>query len=325
VSRVPNRRRALQIMGAGFALPLGAFALGAWRHEAPAPVQWNGEVLGAISSMTLWHANPRVAERAIARMRVEIERLENIFSLYRADSEITRLNTEGRLAAPSADLLVLLEQSRRIAELSNGAFDPTIQPLWWLHSTSGTGRSPDRAALDRALALVDYRNLTAHAGQIRFGRSGMAASLNGIAQGYVTDRITEILGNEGFESAMIELGETRALGTAPGGQPFAVGLIDPLAPASVGRSVSLADRALAVSGGYGTVLADGAHHIFDPHTGESAQGLVQVAVLAGKAAWADALSTAIYVAGETSAPGLLAAYPGSNAILSRNDGSTLEL
>ncbi len=325
MSRVPNRRRALQIMGAGFALPLGALALGAWRHEAPAPVQWNGEVLGAISSMTLWHANPRVAERAIARMRVEIERLENIFSLYRADSEITRLNTEGKLAAPSADLLVLLEQSRRIAELSNGAFDPTIQPLWWLHATPGAGRSPDRAALDRALALVDYRSLTAQAGQIRFGRPGMAVSLNGIAQGYVTDRITEILGNEGFESAMIELGETRALGTAPGGQPFAVGLIDPLAPASVGRSVSLADRALAVSGGYGTMLADGAHHIFDPHTGESARGLVQVVVLAEKAAWADALSTAIYVAGEARAPGLLAAYPGSNAILSRNDGSTLEL
>ena len=91
-----------------------------------------------------------------------------------------------------------------------------------------------------------------------------------------------------------------------------------------GRSVSLADRALAVSGGYGTTLADGAHHIFDPHTGESAEGLVQVAVLAEKAAWADALSTAIYVAGEARAPGLLAAYPGSNAILSPPSSSTTE-
>jgi thiamine biosynthesis lipoprotein len=307
------------------ALPLGALALGLWRGEAPTPVQWHGEVLGAVSSLTLWHANPRVAERAIARMRVEIDRLENIFSLYRPQSEITRLNADGLLAAPSGDFVQLLEASRRIAEVSGGAFDPTIQPLWRLHSAAGAGLVPPPAAVDRALALVDYRNLSAGTAGIRFGRPGMAISLNGIAQGYITDRITEILGNEGFENAMVELGEMRALGAAPDGQPFVVALVDPLAPASVGRSVRLADRSLAVSGGYGTVFADGRHHIFDPHTGDSPRQLVQVAVLADRATAADALSTAIYVAGEAGAAPLLAAYPGASAILSRPDGSTLEV
>lgn len=322
MNRPLTRRRALTILGASVALPLGALALGQWRREAPVPVQWHGEVLGAVSGMTLWHANPRVAERAIARMRVEIDRLENIFSLYRAESELTRLNAAGRLAAPSRDLVLLFEESRRIAELSKGAFDPTIQPLWQLHA-GAAAVAPAAAA--RALALVDYRNLTARAGEIRFGRPGMAASLNGIAQGYITDRITEILGNEGFENAMIELGETRALGGAPDGKPFAVALIDPFAPASVGRHLALSDRALAVSAGYGTRLADGGHHIFDPHTGESAERLAQVAVLADKAVWADALSTAIYVAGEAGAGALLAAYPGASAILTRKDGSVAEV
>lgn len=322
-----TRRGALRILAAGVALPLGALGLGMVR-DAPQPVRWHGEVLGALSGMTLWHPNPRVAERAIAQMLVEIDRLEEVFSLYRGGSEITRLNRDGVLEAPSGDLVEVLEQSRRIADVSGGAFDPTIQPLWRLHS-SGALVGPslaDEARLDRVLALVDYRSISSGAQAIRFGKPGMAISLNGIAQGYITDRITEMLANEGFENAMIELGETRALGAAPDGQPFPVGLIDPRAPATIERTVPLANASLSVSGGYGFVFdASGRHHIFDPHTGLSARRLTQVAVISPKATAADALSTAIYVAGEDRAAQLLAAYPGSRAILSRNDGTTAEV
>lgn len=321
MNRRLTRRDALRILAAGAALPLGALGLGLIR-DAPRPVQWHGEVLGALSGMTLWHASPKVAERTIARLRVEIDRLENIFSLYRPQSEIMRLNRDGTLPAPSPEFVALLEQSHTIAQVSNGAFDPTIQPLWRLLSPGGLV-SPSR--IDRALTLVDYRSVDVDPKRIRFARAGMAMSLNGIAQGYITDRITEILGNEGFESAMIELGETRALGSAPDGQPFAVALVSPANPANVERNLALSSRALAVSAGYGLTFADGRHHIFDPHTGESPRQLTQVAVLSPKASWADALSTAIYVAGEARARALLDAYPGSNAILFRPDGSTIEI
>jgi len=321
------RRRALRILAAGMAVPLGVLGL---RHiqGASAPVRWHGEVLGAVSAMTIWHPNPRVAERATVRLLHEINRLEAIFSLYRSTSEIARLNRDGALERPSPDLVDVLEQSHRIAVASNGAFDPTIQPLWRLYvSGRGLGANPvtDRA-LDIALSLVDHRAIHADGRGIRFARPGMSISLNGIAQGYITDRITDILGNEGFENAMIELGETRALGAASDGQPFAVGLIDPRAPDMIARVLPLANAALAVSGGYGMRFdVPGQHHIFEPRTGQSANHLLQVAVMSPRAIWADALSTAIYVAGEASAARLLAAYPGSRAILSRTDGTTLEL
>src|SRR5690606_20606965 len=152
------------------------------------------------------------------------------------------------------------------------------------------------------------------------------ASLNGIAQGYITDRITDLLANDGFEQAMIELGETRALGSAPNGTPFSVGLVDPFAPTTIARQLPLASAALAVSGGYGLRLdASGGNHILDPATGGSPNGLRQVAVIAPRAIWADALSTAISVAGEAAAPGLLKHYKGSRAILWRADGSVHEV
>lgn len=316
-----TRRDAMRICAAGLALPAGVLGLRATRG-VPSAVQWQGVALGGLASMTLWHPNPRVAQRALDRLQIEIDRLENVFSLYRPNSEISRLNRNGALAAPARDLVEVLDLSRQVAEASGGAFDPTIQPLWQVFE-----RIPDagRHQIDAALAHVDFAAMDATARLVHFGKPGMAISLNGVAQGYMTDRITELLGNEGFEHAMIELGETRALGAAPDGTPFSVALVDPGAPDRLDREVALANASLSVSGGYATPLGADRHHIFDPRTGESATGLSRVAVIAPRAAIADALSTAIYVAGEPAAPALLAAYSASRAILTRQDGTSIEL
>jgi thiamine biosynthesis lipoprotein len=315
------RRYVLRVLGAGAVLGAGVLTLGGLR-EKPEPSRWHGEVLGAMSAMTLWHPNPRLAERTIARMLVEIDRLDRVFSLYRSDSELVQLNREGRIAAPSSDLVRVFEESRQIAALSGGAFDPTIQPLWQFKAQGGGGPR----ALEKVLELVDHRAVDIGSRDIGFARPGMAASLNGIAQGYITDRITELLANDGFEQAMVELGETRALGSAPDGQPFSVGIVDPFEPSAIARQQPLASEAMAVSGGYGLRFdAAGGHHVIDPATGSSPEDLRQVAVISPRSVWADALSTAISVAGEAAATDLVGHYPGSRAILWRADGSVLEV
>ncbi len=315
-----SRRQTLRILAASIAVPMGLVNLHHLRGQAR-PIRWQGEALGALSAMTLWDTDPARARRALLRMQVEIARLEAIFSLYQPASELSRLNQMARLDRPSRDLLFVLEHAQVVADRSGGAFDPTIQPLWVLHSRDAGSRAHQ---LETSLALVDYTRVTATPRAIQLGGAGMAVSLNGVAQGYITDRITEMLGNEGYENAVIELGETRALGTAPDGHPFEIGIIDPLRPSSLMEPVALANSALSVSGGYGQSLPDGSgHHIFDPHTGQSAVRLLQVAVIAPKAMEADALSTAIYVAGEPAAPSLLAGVTGARAILTRRDGSSL--
>jgi len=328
-TRHVSRRTALRVLGAALALPAGILALRELAG-APIPVQWHGETLGAQSSLTLWHSDPGVARRTITRMRAEVERLERVFSLYRDDSDIARLNRDGRLAAPARDLVVVLEEAQRIADLSGGAFDPTIQPLWNVYEAHFAARGPQAGGpeprdLSAALALTDYTALDAGPRGIGLARPGMAISLNGIAQGYITDRITDLLRNEGFDHAMVELGETRALGMAPDGQPFEVRLMNPTAPGIADRAVGLADAALSVSGGYGLRFGSGAHHIFDPATGRSANRLLDVTVIAPRAMLADALSTAIFVAGEASAAAILRAEPSARAIITRSDASTATL
>ena len=76
---------------------------------------WHGEVLGAASELTLWHWDEALARRAILKVRHEIERYERIFSLYRDDSEIARLNRDGALMRPSPELVAVIDGASGLA------------------------------------------------------------------------------------------------------------------------------------------------------------------------------------------------------------------
>jgi FAD:protein FMN transferase len=327
----PTRRRAIRIMAAAAGVPL---LIAAVRASAPRGQfhTWQGDVLGAWSELTLWHTDAAFAQRTIRKVRQEIDRHERIFSLYRPDSEIARLNAAGRLARPSPELRALIDESQHMATLSSGAFDISVQPLWRLYEAHFWSRSEvqaDIAARAREVAaqLVDFRRIEAGAASIGFTRPGMAITLNSLAQGYITDAIADLLRQEGFESAVVDLGEFRTLGRHPDGRPWRLGIRNGKAAGEAGRTVELTDMALAVSGGYGTPFEPSGrfHHIFDPQSGASANALVEVAVIGPRATAANALSTAICVAGEARTTALLAAYPGTQAILTRPDGTSVTL
>jgi thiamine biosynthesis lipoprotein len=217
-------------------------------------------------------------------------------------------------------LIVVLAAAQHAGDVSGGAFDPTVQPLWRLYEAHFSTHpddtaGPPGAAIDAARALVDYRNIDLDGRRVIFARAGMAVTLNGIAQGYITDRIADLLRQEGFDHTMVELGEIRAIGDNPDGHAWPIGLKDPRNPTAVNRTIAISNQAVSVSGGYGMRFGRSAeHHIFDPSTGRSPNSLLDVTVIAPRAVDADALSTAIFVAGEAAVPQLLAAYPGSRAL-----------
>jgi thiamine biosynthesis lipoprotein len=351
-----TRRRAFRIVAAAAGLPLMIAGL---RATVPAGqlFNWQGEVLGGLAELSLWHTDEATARRAMRQVEGEIARYEGIFSLARATSEISRLNAAGSLAGPSTELRTLMEEGRRFSVLSGGAFDVSVQPLWRLyeaHFWSGQqianeARADDilARAHDVARALVDYRQIEIGSGRIAFARPGMGATLNSLAQGYITDAAADLLRNEGFESAFVDLGEIRALGHHPEGRAWRIGVRDgrPAAgkaePSGAGKGsaspagpalepapmVELADAAMAVSGGYGTTFEPSGryHHIFDPATGDSARVLIDAAVVGPRATVANGLSTALCVAGEARAAAMLAACPGYRAILTRPDGTRAEV
>ncbi|MGI9436894.1 MAG: FAD:protein FMN transferase [Geminicoccaceae bacterium] len=289
----PTRRRLLTIMGAAAGIGL----LPSIGRAASAPRWgWRGSALGAKAEMTLVHPDEATAKKLMRLAVDEIERLENIFSLYRPDSEISRLNRDGYLGAPSPDLISLLSTARRISDLTDGAFDVTVQPLWRLYADhfsqpDADPRGPSATAIEEVVQLVGYTAIELEASSIRLARPDMAVTLNGIAQGYITDRIVDLLRAHGIEQTLIDLGEIRALGNRPDGRPWQVAVDGAGSKAPIG----LIDRAIATSGSKGTTF-DGIgrlHHIFEPASGRPSGNDRSLSVIAKHATLADALSTAL--------------------------------
>src|ERR1700730_5367709 len=177
VRAVPRltRRRAISIVAAAAGLPL---MIAAVRATAPAGqfFNWQGEVLGALSEMTLWHTDAAFAQRTILKVRGELARYERIFSLYQADSEISRLNAAGTLAKPASELRALIDESQRFGVLSAGAFDITVQPLWRLyeaHFWSPANVADDIGARpqDVARELIDFRRIDVGESRVALARA----------------------------------------------------------------------------------------------------------------------------------------------------------
>jgi FAD:protein FMN transferase len=295
--RLLTRRRFITISAAAAGLPLLPRGIAA--AAAPQLRVWRGVAIGADAVLQINHPDPIAADRLIERALAEVARLERVFSLYREDSAIRLLNAAGSLSDPPADLVRILSESREFSRLTGGSFDVTVQPLWQLYAyhfsrPDADPEGPGAAELARAVALVDHDAVKVAAGSIRFRRAGMAITLNGIAQGYVTDRVAELLLASGLSRALVDMGETRALGEHPSGRPWTVGLEDPRHPGVIAETIGLSDRAVATSGGYGTQFDEAGrfNHIFDPLSGRTSDKYLSISVIAPTATAADALSTA---------------------------------
>lgn len=324
-----SRRRVIKITAAAAGLSLlPARGRASGKMET---VIWQGQALGAAATMQLHHHSRAEAERLVAASVAEVRRLEFIFSLYRDDSALVRLNREGALAAPPSDLVALLGECRRYHDLTEGAFDPTVQPLWALYRThfASPGASPNgpkEIEIAKALEKVGFGNVKFDRDRIIL-RRGMSLTLNGIAQGYITDRVVEILRAGGIGSSLVDMGESRAIGTAPDGRNWRIGIADPNDPASVEETLDLADQAVATSGGYGfTFDREGRfNHLLDPRTGHTARLYRSVTVIAPTATEADALSTAFSLNPGATSQQTLRRLGRGRAIMHSTTGQRLEL
>ena len=254
--------------------------------------------MGAVCTLQIHHPDRAVAEALIRRVRGEVRRLEAMFSLYDRDSLLVRLNRSGVLEAPPPEFVELLQASHAFAEATAGIFDVTVQPLWTLYaehfSRPNPGPSgPSEALVRDALARVGYARLKVGRDRIALPR-GMAVTLNGIAQGFVTDKVVELLRSEGVVNSLVDMGETRAMGSHPASRPWDVAVADPDEPGHSVTVIPIIDRALATSGpyGFGFDSAGRYNHLFEPATGRCAERYKSVSVVARTATMADALSTA---------------------------------
>jgi thiamine biosynthesis lipoprotein len=237
------------------------------------------------------------------RQCATLQRIEAQMSLFRAGSALSRLNRDGHLDAPPAELRELVAIASDIARRSDGAFDPTMQPLWLAFAhAQAQGRLPTHGEVAAARALVDWRGLRL-GDAVRLARPGMGVTLNGIAQGYAADRVRGVLLAHGVRHALVDAGEFAMAGRDPAGARWTLGIADPRDEGRLVARLFADGRCVATSGDDQTTFsADHRHHhILDPHTGWSPPDIAGVTVAAPTGALADALTKVFFIAGPTRA------------------------
>ena len=307
-----SRRKVLALCAAAGGAALVPFGTPARAGSVPV-LEWTGVSLGSVSTIRLTHPDQHIGRQLLRRAVAEARRLEAIFSLYRDDTVLSELNRAGMLVAPPAELVHLLSLCDGMWRMTEGAFDPTVQPLWRCYADHFSAANADPAGpspqkLAEAVGLTGWPDVGVSRDRIAFARRGMALTLNGIAQGYITDRVIELLRQEGITSSLVDMGEIRTLGQRPDGRAWQTAIETP-APQSL--ALDLVDKAVATTsaGGFRFDAEGRCNHLFNPATGRCAEPAIHRTVVAPTAATADALSTAFTLMDEDGARRVLARAP----------------
>jgi thiamine biosynthesis lipoprotein len=257
----------------------------------------------------------------------EVDRLEDQLTVFRDQSEVSRLN---RLAADAAvpveeRLYDLLAFAARLSAATEGAFDITTGALtkaWGFYRRCG--RVPSDEQLNEARGRVGMQHVVLQPEErtIRYLRPGLEINLGSIGKGYALDRVAELLRSRWhLRSALLHGGHSSvyALGSEPGDRRgWAVGIRHPWDPERRLAVVRLRNRGLGTSAATFQHLEYNGRklgHILDPRTGWPAEGLASASVVAPTAAEADALATAFFILGVDRARAYCAAHPGIGAVL----------
>jgi thiamine biosynthesis lipoprotein len=291
---------------------LVAAVVGPVRAE-PRTYRFTAPSMGTTAALAVVAEDSLVAQGHAQRAFELLASTERLLSNWTTTSEVARWNrelTSGPTRVSSAARPVLTT-ALRIAEASDGAFDPTVEPLVRLWGfLGGLPAVPPAALLDEARARIGHEALSLEGDRLRAEAPGRTIDLGGIAKGHAVDLVITALHDLGVENALMDLsGNLRGIGTPTGRASWTVGIRDPQTEDAWFARLTLEEDAVATSGNYEQFFAEDGRlygHVLDPRTGWPVEGLDSVTVLAPTAIEADAWATALLVLGPEAGPRLAA-------------------
>ncbi len=281
--------------------------------------------MGSELHLTAHTADAPRARAAFAAVYAEFERLEALLSVWRAGSDITRVNeAAGRGAvAVAADTRAVLEAAAQVSAWTGGAFDITFGALAeiWKFDHDQDNRVPSAAEIAARLSRVDYRAVVVDAarGTAAITRPDVRIHPGGIGKGYAVDKAVTLLRRAGLRHFMVQAGGDLYVAGTAGATPWRLGIQDPRGPAGEPFALlELTDATLSTSGDYERFFEhDGVryHHLLEPATGQPARGTRSVTVVTRTATWADGLSTGVFILGPERGMALVERLPDVEAVI----------
>ena len=254
-----------------------------------------------------------------------IHEIESRMSAFQPDSDVARINASAGIAPVQVneEVFRIIERAVGFAEMSGGAFDPSVGPLVFLWGVNTENpRVPSQEEIEAVLPLINWRDIVLDSAHLSvfLRKPGMALDLGGIAKGYAADEAIAIARKARLKRALVDLGgNVITHGVKQDKSPWRVGVQAPFE--------SRGDLIGFISGGEMTVVTSGVyeryfehegqyyHHIFSPFNGYPAKtGLLSATIVTSASMDADALSTAVFVMGYEKGCTLIESLEGVEAI-----------
>ncbi len=291
------------------------------------PLSKSGFMLNTFVTVTLYDEDdPKILSDCLDLCRS----YENIFSKTIEGSEVYKLNHRPageNTVTLSPDVVALISKGLYYSQISDGAFDITVEPLSSLWDfTAPDPVVPPDAKIQEARKKIDYRNLKLEGNTLTFLSPDTSLDFGAIAKGYIADRMKDFLIEQGVKSAVINLGgNVLCVGKKPDGTPFKIGLQKPYADRNETIEImNINDMSVVSSGVYERhFVKDGVnyHHILNPGDGYPYEnGLVSVTILSELSTDGDALSTTCFSLGLNKGMELLDSTDGVYGVFITEDG-----
>jgi thiamine biosynthesis lipoprotein len=247
------------------------------------------------------------ADKRIDDAVEEIKRIEKLFTTFDESSQTNLINRNAGIAPVKVDREVydLIERSKKISTLTQGAFDITYgsidKRLWNFDKTMTS--LPDAQTAKKLVRLINYRNviLDEKNCSVFLKEKGMRIGFGGIGKGYAAEKAKSLLQQKGVKSGIINAaGDLTAWGHQPNGKPWTIGIADPDTKRQAFSFLEITNTSIATSGNYEKfVLIDGKKysHTIDPKTGLPVRGIKSVTIICPNAEIADAMATPVMIMG----------------------------
>ena len=277
--------------------------------------------MGTAIRVELWADDPAQGEAALRAVMAEMHRIDRAMSPHKADSELSIINRDAatRAVAISGEMVRLIRRAKEFSQLSGGAFDITYASVGHLYDYRAQVR-PSDAAIARARGAIGHQHLLLdeQAGTIRFARDGVRIDLGGFAKGHAVDKSVALLKDQGFEHGFVSAGgDSRVLGDRRG-RPWTIAIRDPRRAGEVVAVLPLEDVSISTSGDYERFFEQNGkrfHHLIDPRTGESPEGVRSVTILAPDGLTSEALSKTVFMLGTQRGLELIATQADVDAVI----------
>lgn len=266
------------------------------------PVSVNIFAMDTYMTVTVWG---KEAQEACKAAEEEINRIDAMVSTGSKDSEITKLNQAGK-GEVSEGTGYMIERSLELFESTGGLFDISIYPVmraWGF--TDQNYKIPKEKELKELLSHVKASSVLYDAEKnhsVSFDDTAVEIDLGGIAKGYTSDRVIEVIDGFDIDCALINLGgNVKTLNPKITGEEWRIAVQDPEDSSAIAGVITCCDKAVITSGGYQRFFEENGttyHHIIDPRTGYPANsGLISVSIVTADGTLADGLSTSLFIMG----------------------------